>query len=117
MALAPGAKVFIDPMNGFGEILSDAIVQKKVPVVVVKDPVNADFIVSGYARVRKRGFLAGMVLSTDGGANISMKDARTGTLVFACKFKRVDAMEREGDIYVGWAGQCAGHLKKAMKQK
>lgn len=116
-AIAPGAKIFVDPMNGFGEILSDAIVQKKIPVVIVKDPVNADVIVSGSARVRKRGFLAGMVLSTDGGANISMKDARTGNLVFACNFKRVDAMEREGDIYVGWAGQCALHLKQAMKKE
>lgn len=114
--LAPGVKVFVDPMGGFGQLLADSIVHKKVPVVVVKEPAEADFVMSGYAWVRNRNFVTGFVLSSKGGANISMKDAR-GNLVFACDFHRVDSNERDGDIYLGWADQCAGHLKKALKKK
>lgn len=104
-------------MDGFDKLLSDSIVQKKVPVVVVKDRADADFVMSGSAHVKKRGFITGMVLSTRGGTNVSMKDARTGTEVFACNFHRVDSNERPGDIYLGWADQCAGHLKKAVEKK
>ncbi len=114
--LSPGAKVFVDPMGGFGQLLADSIVHKKVPVVVVKQPAEADFVMSGSAWVRNRNFVTGFVLSSKGGLNISMKDAR-GNLVFACNFHRVDSNERDGDIYLGWADQCAGHLKKALKKK
>ena len=113
----PGAKLFLEPMNGFEQLLADAIVQKKVPVVLVKEREQADFVVSGTAKVRKRGFVTGFVMTDHGGANISVKAARSGNQVFACNFHRVDSMLREGDIYLGWAGQCAGHLKKALKQK
>ena len=114
---APGAKVFLEPMNGFEQLLADAIREKKVPVVLVKDRADADFVMSGEAHVKNPNILTGMVLSKRGGANIAMKDARTGNLVFACNFHRVDGGERDGDIYIGWAGQCAGHLKKALKKK
>lgn len=114
--LTAGVKVFVDPMGGFGPLLADSIVHKKVPVVVVKQPAEADFVMSGYAWVRNRNFVTGFVLSSKGGVNISMKDAR-GNLVFACEFHRVDSNERDGDIYLGWADQCAGHLKKALKKK
>jgi len=114
--LAPGAKIFLEPMNGFEQLLADAIHEKKVPVVLVNDRADADFVMSGEARVKNPNILTGMVLSKRGGANIAMKDARTGNLVFACNFHRVDGGERDGDIYIGWAGQCAGHLKKALKK-
>jgi hypothetical protein len=114
---APGAKVFLEPMDGFEQLLADSILHKKVPVVIVNERAKADFVMSGEAHVKNRGFITGMVLSSRGGANIAMKDARTGNLVFACNFHRVDSNERDGDIYLGWADQCAGHLKKAMKKK
>ncbi len=104
-------------MDGFGQLVSDAIVHKKVPVVVVKERANADFVMSGEAQVKKRGIVTGVVLSTHGGGTVSIKDARTGNQVFAYSFHRVDAMEREGDIYLNWADQSAEHLKKAMKKK
>ncbi|HEX5284064.1 MAG TPA: hypothetical protein VFW30_08085 [Bryocella sp.] len=116
-AFAPGAKVFLEPMDGFDQLLADSIVHKKVPVVVVKDRGEADFVLSGGAHVHNRNFITGMVLSSRGGANIVMKDAHSGNLVFACNFHRVDSNERDGDIYLGWADQCAGHLKKALKKK
>jgi hypothetical protein len=114
---APGAKLFIAPMDGFEQFLSDAILKKKVPVVVVNEREKADFLVSGGARVKKRGFLTGMVLNDHGGGDISINDARTGKPVFACKFNRVDQGLAEGYIYQGWASNCVKHLKKVLEKK
>jgi hypothetical protein len=97
---APGAKVFLEPMDGFEQLLADSILHKKVPVVIVKEREKADFVMSGEAHVKKRGVVTGMVLSTHGGGSISIKDARKGDQVFAYSFHRVDAMERKGDIYL-----------------
>jgi hypothetical protein len=113
----PGAKIFLDPMNGFGELMSDALTEKKVPVIVVKDRADADYVMSGEAHVKTPNYGLGAVLSKRGGANVAIQDARTGKEVFACNLHRVDEGERPGDILIGWAGQCAGHLKKALKQK
>ena len=113
----PGVKIFIDPMNGFGQLVSEAIGEKKVPVVLVKDRGEADYVVTGEAHVKTPNYALGAVLTKHGGANVLIKDARTDKLVFACNFHRVDEGERPGDILIGWAGQCAQHLKKAMKKK
>jgi hypothetical protein len=114
---AAGAKLFIEPMNGFEERLSDAILKKKVPVVVMKERAKADFVLSGGAHVHKRGFFTGMVLSTNGKGSISIADARAGNQVWACNFRRVDANTSVDQIYQNWADSCAGHLKKALEKK
>jgi hypothetical protein len=114
---APGAKIFIAPMNGFEQFLSEAILKKKVPVVVVKDRAEADFLVSGGARVKKRGFFTGMVLNDHGGGDISINDAQTGKPVFACTFNRVDQGLAEGYVYQGWASNCMKRLKKEWEKK
>ncbi len=49
--------------------------------------------------------------------HISIRDARTGKPVFACKFNRVDQGLAEGYIYEGWANNCAKHLKKKLEKK
>lgn len=112
----PGAKIFLERTNGFESLLSDAIAEKKVPVVLVKHLEDADFIMAGDAHLKTPNFFTGMVLTKHGGATVSIKDAHTDKLVFACNFHRVDEGERPGDIYIGWAGQCAQHLEKLMKQ-
>ncbi len=104
-------------MNGFEQFVSDAFLKKKVPVVVVDEPAKADFLVSGGARVKRPGWITGMVLDTHGGGNISIIDARTGKPVFDCTFKRVDQGLAEGYIYQGWASNCAKHLKKQLEKK
>jgi hypothetical protein len=50
-SLAPGAKLFLEPMGGFEQFLSDSIAKKKLPIVVVNEGAKADFLVSGGARV------------------------------------------------------------------
>jgi hypothetical protein len=114
---APGAKLFLEPMDGFDQFLSRAFAKKKVPVVVVLERADADFVVSGDTRLKKPNFITGMVLANRGKGSISIKDARTGNVVFANKFNRVDQMTADYYIYEGWANSCAKHLKKAMEKK
>lgn len=114
---APGAKLFVEPMDGFEQILSRSILKKKVPVVLVNDRANADFVLSGEAYLKKPGWLKGMVLSTHGKGNVSIADARMGTVVFAHRFKRADSNLTEGLVYQGWADSCAKDMKKALERK
>jgi hypothetical protein len=114
---AAGAKLFFEPMGGFGQFLADAIVKKKVPVVVVKERAKADFVVSGDAHVKNRGFFTSFVRTTGGKGSVSIKDARTGGQVFGCRFNKVDQMEADVYIYQSWAEGCAKHMKKALEKK
>jgi hypothetical protein len=83
----------------------------------VNERAKADFLVSGGARLKRPGWLTGMVLDTHGGANLAVNDARTGNLVFACELHRVDQGLAEAYQYQKWCDQCASRLKKAMKKK
>lgn len=113
----PGAKLFIAPMDGFEQTLAQSILKKKVPVVLVNESAKADFVMSGQAHVKKRGWISGMVLDTGGKGYVSITDARTGNVVFTHKFKRADSNLTEGWIYQGWADGAAKDLKKTMEKK
>ncbi len=47
--IAPGARVFLESMDGFEDYLAAAFHAKQVPVVVVTDKDKADFLVTGSA--------------------------------------------------------------------
>jgi flagellar motor protein MotB len=115
--LVPGAKLFLEPMDGFEQFLSDAFIKKKVPVVVVKEREQADFVMSGVARLKRPGIITGMVVTRHGGGTVSLKDARSGNQVFFEKFRRVDGGTSSDHVYQTWAEGCAKHLKKAMEKK
>jgi hypothetical protein len=117
VAFGPGAKLYLEPMDGFGELLAEAIVKKKVPVVLVQEREKADFVLSGDAHVKTPGWIKGNFVYLHGQANISVDDAHTGEMVFAYTAKRVDANLVDGEVYKIWAGGCANHLKKALVNK
>ena len=105
-------------MNGFEQFLSRTFVKKKVPVVLVSERAQADFVMSGEAHVKKPNWIkATLFATTHGKGEISVKDARTGNQVFAYDFHRVDQMTADAEIYQIWADACAKHLKKAMEKK
>ena len=115
---APGAKVFLEPMEGFEKLLAESITKHKVPVVLVTEREKADFVMSGEAHLKTPNWIKGTLFATaHGKGNISIKDARTGNEVFAYKFTRVDTDKTDYQIYQAWANSCAGRLKKAMKKK
>ena len=104
-------------MGGFEQYLTDSITKKKLPLAFVNERGKADFLVSGGVRLKKPGLITGMVLSTRGGANLSVNDARTGNLVFTCELHRVDQGLADFYQYQKWADQCASRLKHALKKK
>lgn len=113
----PGVKVFIAPMNGFELRVADAIVKKKVPVVLVSERGQADFVVSGIAHVHKRNFFTGFVLTTNGYGSVWVEDAHTGKQVFLYKFTRVDANTTVDQDYQNWADSAAKRMKKTLEPK
>lgn len=114
---APGARIYLEPMNGFEEYLAREIVKKKVPVVLVHDRLEADFILSGDAHVHKREFFTSFVLTTKGKGDVSIRDAHTGNEVFTHKFKRADGNMTPYLIYDGWAVGCAKDMRKTLEPK
>jgi hypothetical protein len=113
----PGAKLFLEPMGGYGELLSEAIVKKKVPVVLVNERAKADFVLSGEAHLKKPGWLGAAVLYPHAKANISIRDVHTGNVVFAYKLDEKQESMSAGELYESSAYACAKHLKKAMEKK
>jgi len=117
IGFAPGAKVFLEPMGGFEELLSHELAKQKVPIVLVQEREKADFVMSGEAHLKQHGWLAANVLYPHGRAFVSIKEAHTGNQVFVYDSHRVDSNETSGEIYKIWAGSCATRLKKEMKKQ
>lgn len=114
---AAGAKLYLEPMDTFEQLLAAAIVKKKVPVVLVHDREMADFVMSGDARVVKPGFAKGLFVDPHGQASFSVKDAHTGEVVFSDQLKQPGSWMTVGQIYLSEADACAKHLKKALVKK
>lgn len=113
--IVPGSKLFIEPMDGFESYLSAAILKKKVPVVVVDDRSKADFIVTGSSHVDKAGWAKTIFVSPNphAEASISIKDARTGNMVFAYNVDKSNAVRANQST----AEACAKHLKEEIEKK
>src|SRR5436305_1819948 len=56
LTIPAGARVFVAPMDGFGTYVAAAVIEKKVPVAVVKDRSQADFEIDGGAESSKPGW-------------------------------------------------------------
>ena len=110
----PGAKLFIEPMNGFETYLEGAILKKNVPVTVVDDRAKADFVVTGVSDEEKAGWAKTIFVSpkSHAQASISVKDAHTGNLVFAYNVDKSNAIRANQST----AEACAKHLKAALEK-
>lgn len=111
----PGAKIFLEPMDGFSTYLSAALLKKKVPVVVVDDRSKADFVVSGSSQVEKAGWAKTIFVSPNphAEASIAVKDAHSGNLVWAYNVDKSNAARANQST----AEACAKHLKEEMSKK
>ncbi len=112
-----GAKLFLEPMDGFAELLGEAIAKKKVPVVLVHDRAAADFVMSGDARVKKPGWIKGILFYPHAKASLAIRDAHTGDVVFAYKLDEEQESMSVGELYESSAYACAKRLKKAIEKK
>jgi len=109
------ATVFVDEMGGFEHYLMAAMRKKSVPLIVVADPMQADYIIFGNADTKRAGwakmFFMGDARSGEM-ASISMVDRRTKVVVFADSSHRYSAVRGKRST----AEKLAKYLGKKIKQ-
>ena len=71
-----GARVYIEPKNDFERILTASLYKEKVPVIVVKDKNEADYIIKSTISQDTGGILSGF------SASIVVIDSRSSQIVF-----------------------------------
>jgi len=107
--------VFVDEMGGFEHYLMAAMRKKSVPLIVVADPMQADYIIFGNADTKRAGW-AKMLFMGDARsgemASISMVDRRTKVVVFADSSHRYSAIRGKRST----AEKLAKYLGKKIKQ-
>ena len=114
MKITPGARVYIAPMEGFENYLAAAFGKKKVELVPVFDPTQADYVISGTSVDKKAGWakIAFMGnIHSDNAASITMTDKRTGAIVYAYAVDKKSTMHGQQTT----AEACAKHLKAHME--
>lgn len=109
-----GSKVFVEPMGGFETYLSAAILNKKVPVQVVDNKANADFIISGGSKVDQAGWAKTLFVSPlpHATASIAIKSNPEGVLVFAYAVDKSNARKADQST----AEACAKHMKDFIEK-
>jgi hypothetical protein len=85
------------------------------PVMVVDDRAKADFIMTGSSHVDKAGWAKTIFVSPNphAEASITVKDARSGNLVFAYNVDKSNAVRANQST----AEACAKHLREAIEKK
>jgi hypothetical protein len=109
------ATVFVDEMNGFEHYLMAAMRKKSVPLIVVADPMQADYIIFGNSDTKRAGWAKMFFLGTGKSgemASISMVDRRTKVVVFADSSHRYAANRGQRST----AEKLAKYLGKKINQ-
>ena len=114
--VAAGSKIYVETMDGFGIYIIAAIQKKHVPVVVVSDKEQAEFVIGGTAESQKAGWakmlLAGSAETTED-ASILVTNVKTGVIVFAYSVNKRNASRGKQSA----AEACAKHLNDAIPKK
>jgi hypothetical protein len=100
-----GSKVYIVPMGGFETYLERAFSNEKVPLQIVSDKGQADFVINGNAE-SQRPPLAVLSHSTED-ASIIVTNLKTGKVVYAYAVHKESSHHGERST----AEDCAKHLK------
>ena len=113
-----GSTVYIEPADGFETFLAAAMIEYKVPLVVVADKEKAEYIIRCNAQGTQQagggvlGSLMGGAPTTstwsEVSASFSVIDPRSSQVVFAGSASRERSLK-------GAAQVCAGYLAKFMK--
>ena len=109
------ATVYVDDMDGFEHYLMSAMRKKSVPLIVVVDPMQADYIIFGVSETKRAGWAKMFFLGTGKSgemASISMVDRRTKVVVFADSSHRYAANRGQRST----AEKLAKYLGKKIKQ-
>jgi hypothetical protein len=114
--IAPNSKVFLSPMDGFEDELKTAIEKKKVPVVLVTDKAQADYVITGTSETEKAGTAKKVVMlnwHSNEQASITVVDNKSGDVVFAYSVNKKSSAHGKRST----AEACAKHLKEEIESK
>ena len=114
--ISPGAKVYIEKMDGFEIYLAAAFSKKKVQLVVIADKDQADYIIAGTSEDKKAGWAKIVFMGnihSDAAASVLMTDKKTGEVVFAYAVNKKSTMHGQQTT----AEACAKHLEAHMRGK
>jgi len=110
------SKVFLAPMGGFEEDLRAAIQSKKVPVVLVTDKEQADYVIAGTSDTEKASTAKKVVMwnwHSNEQASITVADRKSGDVVFAYSVNKQSSAHGKRST----AEACAKHLKSQIEGK
>jgi hypothetical protein len=111
LRIVQGGRVYITPMDGFESYLAAALAKKKVPLVPVADPNQADYVIGGTSVDKKAGWAKIVFMGnihSDNAASITMTDRRTSAIVYAYAVDKKSTMHGQQTT----AEACAKHLKE-----
>ncbi|MGH9774770.1 MAG: hypothetical protein ACRD50_07460 [Candidatus Acidiferrales bacterium] len=108
--------MFIEPMGGFETYLAAAFTKKKVPLQVVQDKAQADFVITGHSESVKASTAKKAIMwnwHSDEDATINVADAKTGEIAFAYEAHKQSSAHGQQSS----AEACAKHLKDYIEKK
>jgi len=114
--IPPNSKVFLAPMNGFENDLKTAIQNKKVPVVLVANKDEADYVITGTSETEKAGTAKKVIMlnwHSNEQASITVADNKSGEIVFAYSVNKPSSAHGKRST----AEACAKHLKEQIEGK
>jgi hypothetical protein len=111
-----GAKVFLEPMGGFETYLKAAMTKKKVPLQIVEDKAQADFVITGHSDSQKASTAKKVIMGnwhSNEDASINVANIKTGEVVFAYEAHKDSSAHGQQST----AEACAKHLKEKIQGK
>ena len=115
-SIPAGAKVFLEPMGGFETYLKAAMTKKKVPLQIVEDKAQAEFIITGHSESQKASTAKKVIMGnfhSNEDASINVSSVKTGDIVFAYEAHKDSSAHGQQST----AEACAKHLKDQMDGK
>ena len=112
-----GAKVYIEPMEGFETYLAAALEKKKVPLVVVSKREEADYEIKGVAEKQKAGWAKTIFGSglPSASASIQVINVKTSVVAFAVAEERKDASFGQRSVAEYLAKKIGEKMRNAEK--
>ena len=115
-SIPAGSRVFLEPMGGFETYLKTAMTKKKVPLQIVEDKTQADFIITGHSESQKASTAKKVIMGnfhSNEDASINVSNVKTGEVVFAYEAHKDSSAHGQQST----AEACAKHLNEKIEGK
>ena len=115
-SIPAGSRVFLEPMGGFETYLKAAMTKKKVPLQIVEDKTQADFIITGHSESQKASTAKKVIMGnfhSNEDASINVSNVKTGEVVFAYEAHKDSSAHGQQST----AEACAKHLNEKIEGK